>query len=79
MNCEEKILTIEQAAEILQMTPGQVYELTRRRSQERMEVPFPAIKIHNKAIRIRQSDLFRWIEQLAEQAGVKSQDRGQRA
>jgi hypothetical protein len=36
---DDQILTIEEAAQFLKMTPRQVYELTRTRSQERMEYP----------------------------------------
>jgi predicted DNA-binding transcriptional regulator AlpA len=64
---DDQILTMEQAANILQMTPRQVYELTRTRSQERMDIPFPAFSIHSKAKRIRRSDLLAWVEKLAMQ------------
>jgi hypothetical protein len=45
---DDQILTIEEAAQFLKMTPRQVYELCRKRSQERMEHPFPAFSIHSK-------------------------------
>jgi predicted DNA-binding transcriptional regulator AlpA len=61
----DEVLTMEEAAAILKMRPRQVYELTRRRSQERHDVPFPVFSIHSKAKRIRKSDLMNWIEQLA--------------
>jgi hypothetical protein len=61
----DEVLTMEEAAVILKMKPRQVYELTRRRSQERHDIPFPAFSIHCKAKRIRRSDLMNWIEQLA--------------
>jgi len=64
---DDQILTMAQAAEILQMTERQVYELTRRRSQERMDYPFPVFAIHSKALRVRRSDLMAWISQLAQQ------------
>jgi hypothetical protein len=57
----DEILTMSEAAAILKMTERQVYELTRRRSLERMEHPFPAFNIHAKAKRIRRSDLMAWI------------------
>ena len=34
---DDQVLTIEEAAQFLKMTPRQVYELCRVRSQERME------------------------------------------
>jgi hypothetical protein len=39
----DEILTMNEAAAILKMTEKQVYDLTRRRSIERMEHPFPAL------------------------------------
>ncbi len=63
---DDQILTMGEAADILKMTERQVYELTRTRSVERMEIPFPAFSIHSKAKRIRKSDLLKWIEQLAQ-------------
>lgn len=65
---DDQALTIEEAAQFLKMTEMQVYELTRTRSQERMEHPFPAFSIHSKAKRIRKSNLLRWIDQLSKQS-----------
>jgi Helix-turn-helix domain len=79
---DEQILTMEEAAEILKLTPKQVFELTRRRSQERMDIPFPAFNLHSKAKRIRKSDLMNWIDAMAQQgrpAPDSNQKRGQRA
>jgi predicted DNA-binding transcriptional regulator AlpA len=76
---DDSILTMGEAAEILKMTERQVYELTRRRSQERQEVPFPCFSLHSKALRVRRSDLMAWIERLAKRgrtSGVQSPTRG---
>jgi hypothetical protein len=62
---DDEILTMEQAGAILQMSPKQVFELTRRRSVERMEAPFPAFSIHAKAKRIKKSDLMKWVDAMA--------------
>jgi hypothetical protein len=75
---DDSILTMGEAAEILKMTERQVYELTRRRSQERQEVPFPCFSLHSKALRVRRSDLMAWIDTLATRgrvSGVKSATR----
>ena len=64
---DDQILTMAEAAEILRMTERQVYELTRRRAQERMEMPFPVFAIHCKALRVRKSDLTAWIDKMANQ------------
>jgi hypothetical protein len=63
----DEILTMSEVAAMLKMTEKQVYELTRRRSIERMEHPFPAFNIHAKAKRVRKTDLMPWIETLAKQ------------
>jgi hypothetical protein len=47
----DEILTMSEAAAILKVSEKQVYELTRRRSLERMEHPFPAFNIHARAKR----------------------------
>jgi hypothetical protein len=62
---DDEILTIEQAAEILKMAPKQVYELCRRRNQERMDIPFPAFNLHRKAKRVMKSALVTWVSQMA--------------
>jgi Helix-turn-helix domain len=62
---DDQILTMGEAAEFLKMTEKQVYELTRTRSQDRMEHPFPAFSVHSKAKRVRKSDLMNWIDKLA--------------
>ena len=72
-----EILTLAEAAQILKMTERQVYELTRRRSQERMEHPFPVFAIHRKALRVRRSDLMNWIDKLTTQ-GRSASDSNQK-
>jgi Helix-turn-helix domain len=67
---DDEILTIAEAGRLLRMTEKQVYELCRRRSQERSRHPFPAFNIHAKAKRIRKSDLMAWIETLAKEGCV---------
>jgi hypothetical protein len=79
---QDEILTMAEAAEILKLTERQVYELTRRRSQERMDCPFPVFAIHCKALRVRKSDLTAWIDAMAKQrrfAPDSDQNRGRRA
>ena len=79
---DDQVLTMAEAAEILKMTERQVYELTRRRSQERMDSPFPVFAIHCKALRVRRSDLMNWIDRMASQrrfAADSNQKDGDRA
>jgi predicted DNA-binding transcriptional regulator AlpA len=68
---DDVILTMEEAAGILKMSPKQVYELCRARSQERMTFPFPAFSVHSKAKRIRMSDLMTWIDKMATQGRAR--------
>jgi predicted DNA-binding transcriptional regulator AlpA len=67
----DEILTADQVAAWLKMTPRQVYELTRRRGQVRSEHPLPFIKIHAKCLRFRRSDVQRWLDTLARKARVQ--------
>jgi excisionase family DNA binding protein len=53
----EPILTVEQAAEILQLKPSTVYELTRRRNAR----PLPVRKA-GKFLRFRRSEIERWLD-----------------
>ena len=57
----EPLLTVEQAAALLQIKPRSLYELTSRRRRERSEVPIPFIKLNAKCLRFRREDLEEWI------------------
>ena len=59
-----EILTKYQVAEILQITPDAVHELTRARSQARHDHPIPFIKVAGK-LRFRRVDVERWLDTLA--------------
>lgn len=58
------ILTLKEAAKLLKLKPGQLYEQTRERTRARQEHPVPHFRI-GKHLRFRQPDLERWIETLA--------------
>jgi|HubBroStandDraft_6_1064221.scaffolds.fasta_scaffold30369_2 excisionase family DNA binding protein len=58
------ILTLKEAAKLLKLKPGQLYEQTRERTRARQEHPIPHFRI-GKHLRFRQPDLEAWIEQLA--------------
>jgi excisionase family DNA binding protein len=53
----EPILTVEQAAEILQLQPATIYELTRRRNSR----PLPVHKA-GKFLRFRRSEIEAWLD-----------------
>ena len=59
-----EILTLDEVAGLLKMTRNQVYTMTRTRSQERMDVPLPVLRI-NGNLRFRRADVEAWIEKLA--------------
>ena len=63
-NTENEVLTLQEVARILKCRTGQIYELTRRRGQERSPKPLPVFAIHNKMKRIRRRDLMDWLDQL---------------
>jgi excisionase family DNA binding protein len=62
-----EILTLKEAAKLLKLKPGQLYEQTRERTRARQECPVPFIKI-GKHLRFRQPDLEAWVEKLATEA-----------
>ena len=68
---DEGVWTVVQVADYLKMSPRQVWELTRRRSQVRSDYPLPCFKIHSKCLRFRKSDLQQWLETLAQKARVQ--------
>ena len=43
---QSELLTVEQAAEFLNMTKGQIHEMTRARGRERMPIPIPLLRIN---------------------------------
>ena len=60
-----EILTLDDLAAFLKMTRGQVYTMTRKRSQLRQEHPLPVLRI-NGNLRFRKADVEQWLEKLAE-------------
>ncbi len=55
----EKLLTVDQVSEILQVPPTWVYKHTKRRAAERL----PHIKL-GKYIRFRESEIISFLERL---------------
>lgn len=64
----DEILTLEQAAEILKITPKQVLELCRTRTAMRMANPFPVIRVHRRCLRVKKSALLQWVDSIAGQS-----------
>lgn len=67
----DEVLTVNEVASWLKMSPRQVFELTRRRGQARSEHPLPFFKIHSKCLRFRKSDVQTWLDTLARKAKVQ--------
>lgn len=59
----ETLLNLEQAAELLNMRPTQLYELTRSRSRMKTAHPVPFAKI-GKSLKFRASSLQAWVNTL---------------
>ncbi len=65
-NNEHEILTLRDVARILRCRTNQIYELSRRRGQERSTKPLPVFTVHNKMKRVRRKDLMDWLDGLVE-------------
>ena len=59
----ETLLTPEQIAEVLQMKPASVYELTRERSQKKHPHPIPFLKVAGK-VRFSRDAVQQWLLKL---------------
>lgn len=60
-----EILTIDELAAWLKMSPTSIYSMTRRRGQARMEHPLPVLRI-NGNVRFRRQDVEQWLEKVAQ-------------
>jgi len=62
-----ELLTVEETAAFLKVTPRAVYEMSRRRSQLRQAQPLPAIRLHKKCLRFDKQAIEQWVQQCAQQ------------
>jgi predicted DNA-binding transcriptional regulator AlpA len=62
-----EILTLDDVAKLLKMTRNQVYTMTRKRSQERMDIPLPVLRI-NGNLRFSRASIEEWIANLSQGA-----------
>lgn len=60
-----ELLTVEETAALLKISPRSIYEMTSNRGRARRQHPLPAIRLNSKALRFRREDIENWIEQLA--------------
>lgn len=61
----EKLLTVEECAALLDVSPRSVYEMTSNRGRARRHYPLPVIRLNQKCLRFRQEDIEAWVEKLA--------------
>lgn len=61
-----EILTRQQVAEMLQLKPEAIYNLTRERARARQKHPIPYIRIAGK-VRFQKSAIENWIATLSEE------------
>jgi predicted DNA-binding transcriptional regulator AlpA len=66
---EPLLIDLEQASQLLNLRPSQLYELLRTRSRARQRVPVPFVKIGKRCM-FRKEALQQWIAAL-EQGGAR--------
>jgi predicted DNA-binding transcriptional regulator AlpA len=64
----EKLLTVQDLAEKLQMSRGQIYSLSRSKYGARNQHQLPKVVI-NGNLRFREKDIEQWIETLSQESG----------
>ncbi len=60
----DKLLTVTEAAELLQLAPGTLYHLISRRA-------VPCVKLSKRCVRFRQSELEQWVSSHSENCDSK--------
>jgi excisionase family DNA binding protein len=60
-----ELLTIEECAALLKVTPRSVYEMTSSRGRARSQHPLPVVRLNSKCLRFRREDIEAWVEALA--------------
>ncbi len=63
----EKLLTIGEAADLLQISPRTIYEMVSARGRARRQHQIPVIKLNGRCLRFREMDLTAWLDRIAEQ------------
>jgi hypothetical protein len=69
---QSELLTVEQAAKFLNMTKGQIHEMTRARGRKRMPIPIPLLGI-NGNLRFRRPSLEKWLIEIEQYELQQSQ------
>jgi len=63
-----ELLTIEECAALLKVTPRSVYEMTSSRGRARSQHPLPVLRLNSKCLRFRRQDIENWLEQIAKES-----------
>jgi excisionase family DNA binding protein len=59
------LLTVKDAAELLRMSPSQIYSMTKARGRARMKHPIPILRV-NGNLRFSKESLEEWLQELEE-------------
>ena len=63
-----ELLTIEECAALLKVTPRSVYEMTSSRGRARSQHPLPVLRLNSKCLRFRRQDIEAWLERIAKES-----------
>lgn len=59
-----ELLTVEECAKLLKISPRSIYEMTSRRGRARNPHPLPVVRLNSKCLRFRLEDIENWVESL---------------
>jgi excisionase family DNA binding protein len=62
-----ELLTIDECAALLKVSPRSVYEMTSSRGRARRQHPLPVLRLNSKCLRFRREDIEAWLEQIAKE------------
>ena len=60
----ERLLTLDEAAAFLSVSPRTIYEVTSTRGRKRREHPLPVVRLNAKCLRFDREELEAWIKKI---------------
>jgi excisionase family DNA binding protein len=63
----DKLLTVEEVAALLDVSPRSIYEMTSSRGRARSQHPLPVLRLNSKCLRFRLADIQAWLERIAKE------------
>jgi excisionase family DNA binding protein len=63
-----ELLTIDECAALLKVSPRSVYEMTSSRGRARRQHPLPVLRLNSKCLRFRRQDIEAWLERVAKES-----------